>query len=75
MDEPDYSKFDHISDNEVRKDISDTEFEASQYEAELNILRQDPAANRVRIYMAEGNLSQRRGLIEKLNGILGYRSK
>lgn len=63
----------HISDNEIRQDIGDTEKEIAQYESELQVLRCNPAGNRTEIYLREGRIASRRDFIRKLNQILDYR--
>ena len=73
MENIDFSKFAHIPTEEVVADITDTENEAKQFEAELHILRHNLPENRVKIYMTEGHLSQRRDLIKKLQEILEHR--
>ena len=65
----------HISDSEIKQDLADTECEAKDFEDELEVLRRNSVDNKVRIYMVEGHLLNRKTLINKLNTILKYRAE
>jgi hypothetical protein len=61
--------------DEIQSDIEITEREIKDYQDELSILRRNPQNNRVRIYMAEGNISRREEFIKDLKQILEHRTQ
>ena len=63
----------HISTEEVKQDIQDTEREVMDMRDELAVLMRNPPQNKVRIYFLEGGIHQREHFIKKLNEILEYR--
>lgn len=63
----------HISDSEIKKDISDTQQEIDNYTAELKVLRKNPIENKLQIYLKEGNVNKRYDFINHLQQILDYR--
>lgn len=64
----------HISTEEIRKDLSDTQREKEQFEKELTALEGNRQGNKLQIYMTEGKISQRQEFINKLNQVLEYRN-
>ena len=63
----------HISDEEVKQDIRDTEREVKDMRDELEVLMRNPPQNKVRIFFLEGGIASRERFIRKLNEILEYR--
>ena len=66
---------DHIPTSTIEKDIIDTKLEVNSYQRELDILRENPSENKLKIYMLEGSISKRQIFISRLNSILEYRKK
>ena len=71
--EKELKNLDWITDNEVNQDLIDTEREVKDFQDELEVLKRNPQANRVRIYILEGIISSHNELIEKLNQLLKFR--
>lgn len=65
----------HISDDEIKQDIKDTQDEIDIYRKELEILMKNPVENKADIYMREGRISSRQHFINQLKEILEYRLK
>ena len=63
----------HIPTGQIQRDIDDTQKEIDDFEGHLKIWHENPAANKLEIYMAEGKVSQRESFIEKLQSIVDYR--
>lgn len=68
-------RLDHIPLSEIERDIVDTQAEIDQYERELVANSGDPVKNRLPIYMAEGNIAQRRTLLDTMTQLKAYREK
>ena len=66
---------DDIPTSTIEKDIIDTKLEVNSYQRELDILRENPSENKLKIYMLEGSISKRQIFISRLNSILEYRKK
>jgi len=64
-----------ISNDEILNDIKDTEEEIKDLQDELVILKRNRQDNRLRIYVAEGRISQRLEFIKDLRFILDYRNR
>ena len=71
----DYSKFKHISTEEVEADLRETREEKADYEVELDVLNKRPAENKVRIYMLTGRVLEHDKLIDFLTELLEYRNE
>ena len=65
----------HISTNEIKIDITDTEKEIRDFEDEKRVLMRNPVDNKLRIYMLGGHISKRKVFIKKLNQILKDRNE
>ena len=63
----------HITESEIKRDISDTQKEIDDYSDELRVLERNPVENKVRIYFLGGRISQRKIFIKKLNDLLSSR--
>ncbi len=59
-----------ITEEEIKRDISDTQKEIDDFSTEWKILIRRPQENRVRIYMLEGKISQRKSFVIELEKIL-----
>lgn len=68
----DFTKFNHITNIEIERDISDTQEEINVYLQELGFSNKT-RADRTRIYLLEGRIIQRETFIKKLNSILDSR--
>ena len=64
---------DHIPTSEVLQDINDTQKEIDNYRDEKEVLMRNPQSNRLRIYMIDGQISQREQFINQLNEIIKER--
>ena len=65
----------HIPISEIEQDKRDTQKEIDNYNDELEILMRNPPDNKVKIYLAQGNVNKRESLLKKLNMILELRKK
>ncbi len=63
-----------ITKEEIKIDIADTQKEIDDYIDEKEILMRNPQENKVRIYLLEGKIGQRKNFIEKLTAILEERT-
>ncbi len=75
MKEEDIQRNAHITDSEIKKDISNTQKEIDNYRDESRVLERNPAENKVRLYTLSGRILQREDFIEKLNNLLLERKK
>jgi len=66
---------DHISTEEINRDIEDTKREINQMEEELSIFKKDYTRNRLDIMKREVGITNRTEFIKKLESILEYRKK
>lgn len=64
----------HISTSEIKQDITDTQEEVDDFNAEKDILMKRPMNNKVRIYMLEGHITKATEFINSLKEILNYRN-
>lgn len=70
----DLSKFDHIATSVIVTDIADTQAEIDSYDQELAVLTaRSRTENRLRIFMLESRILERKQFNIKLNDILEYR--
>ena len=70
QDPHDYKGFPTIPDEEIIKDIADTQQEIDTYTKESRLLEHDKAANKARLYFLKGMILQRKEFIKKLRSIL-----
>lgn len=59
---------------EVKQDIEDAKAEINQYEIELHALRVNCPGNKLEILKRESWVSKTKDQIEKMEGVLKYRS-
>lgn len=71
--EDEFRKLSHIENPEVEQDIKDTQSEIDDYSDELDILMRNPTQNKLRIYMINGNISERESFNNNLKEMLAYR--
>lgn len=64
-----------IPTDEIWDDIRITEIEIKDLRDEVAVLIRNPVENKLRIYMAEGNISRREKFVEKLQAILALRNE